>query len=47
VLAKLSDTDYSKLEQHAWNPLLHTVTVTNNNYRAEQDRSKKLALKGV
>jgi hypothetical protein len=28
-------------------PLLHTVTVTNNNCRAERDRSKKLALRGV
>jgi hypothetical protein len=47
VLAELSDTDYSELEQHAQNPLLHTVTVTNNNRRAERERSKKLALKGV
>jgi hypothetical protein len=47
VLAELSDTDYSELEQHAQDPLLHTVTVTNNNRRAERERSKKLALRGV
>lgn len=47
VLAELSDTDYSELEQHAQDPLLHTVTITNNNNRAERERSKKLALRGV
>jgi hypothetical protein len=47
VLAELSDTDYSELEQHAQDPLLHTVTVTNNNRRAERERSKKLALRGL
>jgi hypothetical protein len=47
VLAELSDTDYSELEQHAQDPLLHTVTVTNNNCCAERERSKRLALRGV
>jgi hypothetical protein len=47
VPAELSDTDYSELEQHAQDPLLHTLTVTNNNRRAERERSKKLALRGV
>jgi hypothetical protein len=47
VLAELSDTDYSELEQHAQDPLLHTVTISNNNRRAERERSKKLSLRGV
>jgi hypothetical protein len=43
-----SEAQRSELEeQHAQDPLLHTVTVTNNNRRAERERSRKLELKRV
>jgi hypothetical protein len=48
TLLERSEAQRSELEeQHAQDLLLHTVTVTNNNHRAERECSRKLELKRV
>lgn len=44
ALPEPSEADLSELEQHAQqqHPPLHTITITNNNRRAERERSRKL-----